>query len=59
MRNKDDVSWYAMLDEAKLYVAEHGNLEVPALYVTKSGKKLGIWIKNQRNLCDPESERGK
>ena len=59
MRNKDDASWYAMLDEAKLYVSEYGDLEVPTLYVTKSGKKLGIWIKNQRKLCDPESERGK
>ncbi len=27
---------------------EHGNLEVPAKYCARDGKKLGVWIQNQK-----------
>ena len=56
---RNDAAWYEMYNEAKLYLEEHGDLNVPVRYVTSDGKKLGSWIVNNRRLCDPESERGK
>ena len=58
MAKKDEAAWNLMFDEAKVYFEKHGDLEVPASYVTENGKKLGVWIRNQRKLCDPTSERG-
>ncbi len=48
---KNDVSnltWEDWYDLAVSYYKEHNNLKVPQDYVTKTGKKLGNWITNQR-----------
>ena len=37
--------WYA---DAKDYYREHGDLLVPANYVTDEGEKLGKWLHRQR-----------
>lgn len=39
--------WNKAYEEAQEYFAEHGNLQVPAGYVTKSGLHLGRWVTNQ------------
>lgn len=44
-----DTLWERNLGAAKEYYEEHGNLDVPADYVTKDGIKLGMWINNVRN----------
>ena len=43
-----DISWQKHFDAAKEYFEKYGNLNVPALYVTESGLKLGAWIANLR-----------
>lgn len=43
-----DISWQKHFDAAKKYSQKHGNLSVPALYVTEDGIKLGTWIANLR-----------
>ena len=46
--NKTDMAWNARFQAAKLYYKEHGDLLVPASYVTDDGMKLGVWISNLR-----------
>lgn len=58
MAKKNEALWNFMYEEAQAFFEENGHLEVPARYVTASGNKLGVWIRNQKRLCDPESERG-
>lgn len=41
--------WEAYYQAAKRYRKEFGNLDIPYDYVTEDGKKLGVWIKNQKN----------
>ncbi len=41
-------AWLNGLDHAKVYYAEHGNLNVPGKYECADGYKLGVWIANQR-----------
>ncbi|MBE5898681.1 MAG: hypothetical protein E7279_03680 [Lachnospiraceae bacterium] len=41
-------SWDVMYKEAKNYYSEHGNLLIPAAYVTPEGLGLGRWIRTQR-----------
>ncbi len=43
-----DLSWERSFLEAKAYYKAHGNLLVPARYVTASGFPLGIWITRMR-----------
>lgn len=43
-----DLSWERYYAEAKKYYEEHGDLNVPANYVTDSGIRLGAWISNLR-----------
>lgn len=43
-----DLAWEKYFAEAKRYYAEYGDLKVPALFVTKSGVRLGSWISNLR-----------
>ena len=43
-----DLSWNKYYGAAKEYYAEHGNLKVPAPYITKSGIRIGAWIANLR-----------
>ena len=46
--NKTDTVWNARFQTAKSYYEEHGDLLVPATYVTDDGMKLGVWIRNLR-----------
>ena len=41
-------SWEHYFFEASIYYAEHGDLNVPAEYVSPSGYNLGNWVKRQR-----------
>lgn len=47
--NVRELSFNRYYQEAENYFAEHGDLLVPANYVTESGAKLGAWITYQRN----------
>jgi very-short-patch-repair endonuclease len=38
------------LEAAKAYYRKHGNLHVPAQYITKDGLRLGGWLGDQREL---------
>lgn len=44
-----DTIWDNMFIFAKEYYDSNGNINVPFDYITSDGKKLGIWIRNQRN----------
>lgn len=46
--SKKDASWQRYFSAAQEYSKAYGNLDVPALYVTKNGVKLGKWITNLR-----------
>ena len=43
-------SWDIMLEVAKAYQAEFGDLEVPVRYVTQEGYSLGQWVDTQRKI---------
>ena len=43
-----DVSWQKNFEEAKVYFAEHGDLDVPYGYITKNGVDLAAWIRRLR-----------
>lgn len=45
---KQNKMWMAKFFEAQKYYEENGNLEIPAVYTTDSGVKLGSWIRTQR-----------
>lgn len=45
---KFEQAWSRGYNEAVLYYREHGNLNVPTLYVAPSGYKLGRWIADRR-----------
>ncbi|MCD7833067.1 MAG: Helicase associated domain protein, partial [Lachnospiraceae bacterium] len=59
----NDTKWEKGYQAAKDYAARHGDLLVPANYVTEDGFQLGTWIKNQRTryqnkkLSDSRKER--
>ena len=40
--------WEHYFSEASIYYAEHGNLNIPAEYVSPGGYNLGNWVKWQR-----------
>lgn len=40
--------WSEMLGELDAYLAEHGDVIVPAKYVTPSGNRLGAWLSTQQ-----------
>lgn len=44
-----DMNWKRNYAEAKQYFETHGDLLVPAAYVTESGVRLGNWISNLRS----------
>lgn len=50
--------WEEMYREAKKYYEAHGNLRIAHDYVTADGKKLGLWIKHQRDKCSGAVESG-
>jgi len=44
-----DDAWEASFAEAKKYFQAHGNLDIPAAYITETGMKLGRWYRSVRN----------
>ena len=46
--NRNDRQWNKGHQEAKRYFDAHGDLKVPADYVSPAGYNLGNWIKRQR-----------
>ena len=64
---RSTLSWKEMYNYAKKYYEAYGDLEIPQKFKTSDGAtydpngkiNLGQWIRNQRHLCLPESERGK
>lgn len=52
--------WEEYYSAARAYYKEHGNLEVPAKYVTADGIPLGRWLSNQtnsRSMTDEQLKR--
>ena len=49
--------WEEYYSAAKAYYKEHGNLEVPAKYVTADGIPLGRWLSNQTNSSSMTDEQ--
>ena len=47
--NKYENAWDKAYHEALRYRERFGNLDVPTLYVTETGLKLGRWIRRQRD----------
>ena len=47
-RSSVESGWDRGLSQAKEYFAEHGNLDVPASYVSTSGYRLGVWLSRCR-----------
>jgi len=48
--NQADDKWERGFQAAADYVKEHGNLQVPAAYISGNGCRLGYWINHQRTL---------
>lgn len=46
--NPYDDRWMQMYLLAKKYFLEHSHLEIPAVYRTENGVKLGMWLTTQR-----------
>ena len=46
--NRNDRQWNEGYQEARRYFDAHGDLNVPAGYVTPGGYNLGNWVKRQR-----------
>ena len=46
--NRNDRQWNEGYQEAKCYFDAHGDLNVPAEYVSPGGYNLGNWVKRQR-----------
>ncbi len=44
-----DNSWETNFAAAQKYYEEHGNLDMPAKYITEDGLRLGAWISNLRS----------
>ena len=66
-RIRFSLPWNEMYIYAKKYYEAYGNLEILTRFKTNDGVtydpngkiNLGQWIRSQRHLCHPESERGK
>ena len=48
IRDSNDRKWNEGYQEAKRYFDAHGDLNVPAEYVSPGGYNLGNWVKRQR-----------
>ncbi len=46
-----EVAWESNFAEAERYFKTHGDLDVPADYVTEDGCRLGRWLRRQREVC--------
>lgn len=49
-------SWYSFFREAEFYYKQHGDLLVPAQYVSEKSIRLGSWIQNQRQAYKGQNE---
>lgn len=47
-KNKFEVAWDKGYQAAVAYYNEHGNLDVPTIYVTPEGYRLGAWLADRR-----------
>ena len=45
-----EAAWEKHFSEAEKYFRQHGNLAIPADYVTGDGCRLGRWVRRQREL---------
>jgi hypothetical protein len=50
LEDKHKISWEKSYEAVCKYQKEHGNLKIPAHYVSEDGCKIGRWIRHQRNL---------
>ena len=50
-----DLNWQSYYSACLDYEREHGNLDVPERYVSKSGVRLGVWIVHIRQLKKKDS----
>ncbi len=50
-----DLNWQSYYSACLDYEREHGNLDVPERYVSKSGVRLGVWIVHIRQLRKKDS----
>lgn len=44
-----DTTWLKYFHDVEEYKAEHGDLKIPVAYVSGTGRRIGVWIRNQRN----------
>ena len=49
-QGSQEAAWERNFLEAEKYFKEHGNLAVPATYVTENGCQLGRWIRRQKEV---------
>ncbi|MDE7211376.1 MAG: Helicase associated domain protein [Lachnospiraceae bacterium] len=54
-----ETAWERNFAKAEKYFQEHGNLDVPADYVTGDGCRLGRWLRRQREVYQKLAEPGK
>lgn len=47
-KKKGDFTWEAYYDQLCEYKKEHGNIEVPSLFICENGCKLGKWLYCQK-----------
>ena len=45
-----DQDWQERYEEARVFYEAHGSLDIPADYVSSTGKRLDLWIARQRKL---------
>ena len=45
-----EAAWERHFSEAEKYFRQHGNLAIPADYVTGDGCRLGRWVRRQKEL---------
>ena len=45
---KYNAIWEKTYLEVKKYYEKHGNIDIPTKYTSPSGKKLGRWIRHQK-----------
>ncbi len=57
-QGSQEAAWERNFLAAEKYFKEHGNLAVPADYVTAGGCRLGKWISNQRYAYGAVGHRG-
>lgn len=49
--SRHDAAWEETYEEACRYREQHGNLDIPAAYITEGGCRLGKWLRHQRDAC--------